>query len=127
MNITGRCNLFAKKVKVNDKTTGKEKTITRFETNLSHKEEDGTYSPAFSIRVEFTKDCCSFEQANSFKENVCYMIEIEEGWLDTRSYVNKEGQQKIGLVYRINKCKTIDQKKFTPKSKNSEEADELPF
>ena len=76
MNITGKMSVFPVKFKYKDGNTGKEMTGVRFETNLSHKNEDGTYSKGFTIRVEFTKECLTFEQAKSFKDDEVYMVEV---------------------------------------------------
>lgn len=128
MNITGKMSVFPVKFKYKDGNTGKEMTGVRFETTLSHKNEDGTYSKGFTIRVEFTKECMTFEQAKAFKDDEVYQIEVKEGWLDTREYVNKEGQAKVGLVYRVNKAQTISHKKYQKKSSNTSVVDDdLPF
>lgn len=127
MNITGKMSVFPVKFKYKDGNTGKEMTGVRFETNLSHKNEDGTYSKGFTIRVEFTKECMTFEQAKAFKDDEVYQIEVKEGWLDTREYVNKEGQAKVGLVYRVNQAQTIGHKKYQKKSSKDIVDDDLPF
>lgn len=127
MNITGKMSVFPIKFKYKDKDTGKEMAGVRFETNLSHKNEDGTYSKGFTIRVEFTKECMTFEQAKAFKDDEVYQIEVKEGWLDTREYVNKEGQAKVGLVYRVNQAQTISHKKYQKKSSKDVVDDDLPF
>ena len=126
MNIIGKMSVFPIKFKYRDNQNGLEREGVRFETSISHKNEDGTYSKGFTIRVEFTKDCMTFEQAKAFKDDEVYLIEVEEGWIDVREYVNKEGQAKTGLVYRVNKAKTISHKKYNKKSDNIVD-DDLPF
>ena len=111
MNIQGKLNLFV--TKYNDKEGN---VCTRFETNVAHKNEDGTYSKGVTIRVDFTKDCFPLEEQQQAREEMMYTYEVVKGFIDARTYVTKEGQEKAAIRYVIQEGRFLDKKEKKPSS-----------
>ena len=113
LKITGEINFF-----VEDKTFGKganAKEVKLLKTNLTTKQEDGSYLRLYKDVVLSTKSFPADKVAKLSSEKV-YTLEIEDGWLNIRRYVDSNGnERKVDYIF-VNKghltgAKAIDQEK----------------
>ena len=118
MQISGKVILFVEEKK------GKEnKPFKTFSTTISNKNADGSYLNK-SLEVRFNTENIKQESLNQLRSDRCYTLEVEDGWLSVRSYVNEaEEERKVFYLY-IDKA-TI--KSFKEIAKTTNQSNDLPF
>lgn len=82
MEIKGKTNVFVNTIKAGDKD------IVRYATSISSKKEDGNYDH-MSLELKFAGKNFPESKLSKLDENHCYKIEIKEGFLSFRTYVDK--------------------------------------
>ena len=114
MNVNGKILLFTEGHTINQ---GKkdEKSFLTFTTTISHKNEDDTYINA-SVEVRFVGDM--YEKGQKLAPDSAYTLNVEEGWLDVRTYQDKEGKLKKVIFVNISKAKTEGKPKKLNKVEN---------
>ena len=118
MNITGEIKLFVSTKKNHDGTT-----FQSFTTSVSTKIKDSDDYVTKYVDVRFSGENFPSENLRKLKDDFIYTLEIEDGWLGARSYLNKEDNEIKVLYIFINKGHLKDKKKIE-KNKSS---DDLPF
>lgn len=150
INIKGLVYFFVKKIEYKDKDQTKTRYV--YTTTLSRLFKEGEPTIKRSIDIEFTNKNFGEEKLSKLKENVCYTIDVEEGWLTLTRYKDKKtGDWKItpsvhihiGTMKKATKVDTAkrdqalkeaeERKKLAnaPEEKDpleiSEDSEELPF
>lgn len=93
MEIKGKINLFV----------NKKGEVVSYRGTLSNKrKDDTTYNCGISIR--FTKEAIPQEKLDKLKENVCYKLVVEEGFLSCYEFVNKNGEAVRLPQLVVSKC-----------------------
>lgn len=92
-------------------------------TNIKTKDKDGKDTGRAFLPVRFVKDLKGKESL--FEENVCYEIEIEEGFLT--AYKDGSDHDTFNIV--VSKGKVVSKKKVEKKEKSKTDVveDDLPF
>lgn len=116
MQISGKIYLF---VELQKSQKGDFKT---FSCSISHKKEDGTYLNK-RVRVVFDTEKFPKEKLNKLEITKCYEVEVA-GWIDVRSFINKENKEVRELYFYINEAKFLSQKEVKA---NSNIEKDLPF
>ena len=103
MNIVGKFVIF-----VEDKQTSKGK-IKTFNTSISHKNEDGSYTNA-RMEVRFAKENFPLERINKLVSTKCYTFEVIEAWLDCRAFQTKDGKDAREIFLSIKQANPVESK-----------------
>ena len=117
MKISERVILF-----VEDKKGKENKPFKTFSTTISSKQADESYLNK-SLEVRFNTENIPLEALNKLKADMCYTLDVEDGWLSVRSYKTAENEERRVLYLYIDKATIKDSKKIAKPSKS----DELPF
>lgn len=105
MNITGKFLIF-----VEDKK-GKENNLFKtFSTNISTKQEDGSYVNK-SIEVRLDRESFPSEVIAKMDSKFCYELEISESWLSARQYTSADGSSKKSLYLYVKSAACLSKKK----------------
>ena len=104
MNVNGKITIFANQNQGFDGSTK-----LRFSTSIGHENEDGRYINKY-IRVQFAK--AYEDNTKKLKENVRYVFDVKEGWLDAYSYTDKENVEHKDVYLFINKCDFVSEEKI---------------
>lgn len=126
MNVSGKINVFAK-------IRGKYKF---FEGAINSKNKDGKFDKC-SIEVKFVGEKFPKEKVETLKENVCYVIDVKEGFLSVDTWEDKtlgKTRRKIILCIMDGSCISntpVDTKKLSKESKSNlnkkDKEEDLPF
>ena len=117
MDIKGKVCVFPKVV-------GKD-NVTIFETTLNRKEGE-EYKDSYSIRLNFSKEILPDSKKKFFKEGFVYIMEIE-GFLATRAYQTKDGENKVVPTIIVTKAKTLESKEIKKPNQDEAVEDKLPL
>lgn len=102
MKILGKIYLFVENVK------GEKGTFKNFSCNVSHKNEDKTY---LNKRVKVVFDKEEFKgKVEKLEVTKCYEVDVLDGWLDVRSYLNKDKKEVRELYFYIAKATVLSSK-----------------
>lgn len=120
MEVKGLITIFPE-----HKTAG-EKEITLIRTSISTKREDGSYANK-SIFVKLAPKTFPVEKVAMLKDDECYQLEIEEGFLSVEEWPLKNGKtaREISIVVLAGKLK--GHKKYVKKVVEEVVDSELPF
>ena len=116
MKVSEKVLLFVEEKK------GKEGNVFKtFSTTISTKRDDEYVNK--SLEVRFNTDNIPQSSLNKLSTSKCYTLEVENGWLGVREYIDKNNEVKKVLYVFIDKATIKDSK---PVNKNSQN-DDLPF
>ena len=91
INIKGLVCFFVKKITY--KQDGETKTRAIYTTNIERLFKEGERIVKRSADVEFTNKNFPEEKLSKLKEDVCYQIEVEEGWLTLTRFKDKTSKE----------------------------------
>ena len=114
MNINGQTKLFIKEMK-----SGKGGTFKKFTSNISSKQEDGTYVN-LPVDIVFNKEKYPEATLNKLDPKYNYDLDITNGYLYVRQYESKGSINKVLCVY-VNEC-TINNPKETKAKANKKDS-----
>ena len=117
MKVSERLVVFVKDQK------GKEnKPFKSFSTTISSKKDDGSYIN-ISFEVRFNTENIPQSALDKMVSSKCYVLEVEDGWLGAREYINKEGEpRRVPYIY-VDKATVKESKPVAKPTSN----DDLPF
>lgn len=131
MKLVEEINFF-----IEDKTKKDGTTIRTFKTNISTKQEDGSFVRLYKDVIFSSKQ---FPEAVLRKLDPAkvYTLNIIDGWLNVREYLDKDGNKhKVDYIFvnkaKLTGAKAIDQEKRQKalearQNAKSEGNDDLPF
>ena len=119
MTITGLINLFVE----TKKTSGS--VFKTFSTSFSSKGKVEGEFVRKSMEVRFNTENIPTDNLYKLKDDYYYELEIEEGWLGVREYLDKNNEAKRVFYVFVNKGTLKDQHKKKIQKKESE--NDLPF
>lgn len=123
MLITGLINLFVNYVDRKDGTN-----FPTFSTTISTKIKDSEDYLNMSLEVRFSSENFQASDLRKLKENFMYNLDIEEAWLQVRSYNDSEENEVRKIYLFVNKATLKGRKEINKsKTKKSTGNDELPF
>lgn len=91
INIKGLVCFFAKKITYKD--GGETKTRTICTTTIERLFKEGERVTRRTIDVEFTNKNFGEDKLSKLKEDVCYQIDVEEGWLTLTRFKDKNSNE----------------------------------
>ena len=116
MKVSEKVLLF-----VEDKKGKEGEVFKTFSTTISTKRGEGYINK--SLEVKFNTDNIPQSALNKLSSSKCYNLEVENGWLGVREYIDKNNEVKKVLYVFIDKATIKDSKPVNKTSQN----DDLPF
>lgn len=125
INIEGLVCFFVKKITY--KQDGETKTRAIYTTNIERCFKEGERTIKRSADVEFTNKNFPQEKLSLLKEDVCYQIDVDEGWLTLTRFKDKtSGEWRYNTAIHIHtgkmvKATKVDTQKREQAKKEAEE------
>lgn len=117
MEIKGKVTIFPEK-RINKQTN---EEFIKCRATISSKNEDGSYNNK-SVEVKFDNKVFPREKINKLDVNMCYVLDVESGYLICDSYTNKDGVKQTAIGLFISAGSLKDSKPVEKKQQNG-----LPF
>lgn len=124
MEIKGKITIFPEHVTFEENGEQKERVIIR--STISSKTEKGDYINK-SVAVKLAEKAFPKEKVNMLKDNECYQLEVESGFLGVDMYTNKKGEIRRDLVLVVTGGKLVGHKKYEKKIVTEVVDEDLPF
>lgn len=123
MDVKGKITIFPRKVEVKDGENTKIKVYCT--GSISTKQEDGKYLNK-SVDVSFSTKAFPEEKLQKLDENLCYELEIKNGFLKVNERTYKgDTIREIGIM--VTEGKLLSSKAFERKEKEVVQDSDLPF
>lgn len=116
MQISGKLLIF-----VQDKKGKENQPFKTFSTTISSKRGEEYINK--SLEVRFNTENIPQEKLNKLVSTKCYTLEVEDGWLGCREYLNDQGESRKVLYIYVDKASVKDSKEISKSQQN----DDLPF
>lgn len=113
--ITGLLSLFV----------SMEKGFPTYSATIGSKNEDGSYNNVY-VEVKFTKDNFPKEKLEKLIANMCYSLNVKDGFLTATSYTAKDGTLKRKLVIMVVDA-TIEKATKCEAKPEAKKSNDLPF